>query len=232
MNATGFTAVDRAESEQDQANLVNGAYPGKLAAAAKEVGARFIHISTDYVFDGTSATPYKTTDTPNPQSAYGRSKLAGEISVQESGADYQIFRTAWLYGANGNCFPKTVARVLKEQGQMKVVNDQVGQPTWTMDLAELIIAHQDLEASARLRIVHATASGSCSWYEFACEIALSLGYDPEQAILPISTAEYSTPAKRPAYSVLDNKNETGLVIGDWRERWREAAPLVLAEYLK
>jgi dTDP-4-dehydrorhamnose reductase len=232
VNCVGYTQVDQAESEQPQANLVNGEYPGKLAAAAKEVDARLIHISTDYVFDGTSTTPYKTTDTPNPQSAYGRSKLAGEIALQESGADYQIFRTAWLYGANGNCFPKTVARVLKEQGQMKVVNDQFGQPTWTMDLAELIIAHQDIEESARPRIVHATASGSCSWHEFACEIALSLGYDPEKVILPITTAEYPTPAKRPAYSVLDNQNETGLVIGDWRERWREAAPLVLAEYLK
>ena len=232
VNCVGYTKVDQAESEQDQANLVNAVYPGKLAIAAKDLGARFIHISTDYVFDGTSSSPYKTTDTPNPQSAYGQSKLAGEIAVQESGADYQIFRTAWLYGANGSCFPKTVARVLKEQAQMKVVNDQVGQPTWTKNLAELIIAHQDVDASLRPRIVHATASGSCSWYEFACEIALSLGYDPDQVIIPITTAKYLTPAKRPAYSVLDNENETGLMIGNWRERWREAAPLVLAEYLK
>lgn len=232
VNCVGYTQVDQAETEQPQANLVNGEYAGKLAASAKEVGARFIHISTDYVFDGTSTTPYKTTDTPNPQSVYGRSKLAGEIAVQESGADYQIFRTAWLYGANGNCFPKTVARALKEQGHMKVVNDQIGQPTWTKDLAELIIAHQDVNASARPRIVHATASGSCSWYEFACEIAMSLGYNPAEVIIPISTAAYPTPAKRPAYSVLDNQNETGVVIGDWRERWKEAAQLVLAEYLK
>ncbi len=231
LNATGYTAVDKAESDQNEANQVNGEFPRTLASAAKELGARFVHISTDYVFDGTSNTPYKTTGIPNPQSAYGRSKLAGEIAVQESGADYQIFRTAWLYGANGNCFPKTVARVLKEQGQMKVVADQIGQPTWTRDLAELIIAHQDLEASARPRIVHGTASGSCSWYEFACEIALSLGYDPNKVIIPITTAEYPTPAKRPAYSVLDNVNETGLIIGNWRERWKEAAPLVLAEYL-
>jgi dTDP-4-dehydrorhamnose reductase len=231
VNFVGYTKVDRAESEQDQANLVNAVYPEKLALASKELGARFVHISTDYVFDGTTSSPYKTTDTPNPQSAYGRSKLAGEIALQESAADYQIFRTAWLYGANGNCFPKTVARALKERGQMKVVNDQIGQPTWTKDLAELIIAHQNIEASVRPRIVHATASGSCSWYEFACEIALSLGYDPDQVIIPITTAEYPTPAKRPAYSVLDNQNETGLLIGVWRERWREAAPLVLAEYL-
>jgi dTDP-4-dehydrorhamnose reductase len=231
-NAVGYTAVDKAESVPDQAELVNAEYPKKLALAAKDLGSRFIHISTDYVFDGNSSSPYKTTDAPNPQSAYGRSKLAGEIAVQESGADYQIFRTAWLYGASGNCFPKTVARVLKEQGQMEVVHDQVGQPTWTKDLAELIIAHQDVDASMRPRIVHATASGSCSWFEFACEIALSLGYDPDQVIIPITTAEYPTPAKRPAYSVLENRNETGLIIGDWRQRWREAAPLVLAEYLK
>jgi len=231
VNCVGYTQVDKAESATDEANLVNGEFPRTLALAAKELHARFVHISTDYVFDGTSNTPYKTTDMPNPQSAYGRSKLAGEIAVQESGADYQIFRTAWLYGANGNCFPKTVARVLREQGQMKVVADQIGQPTWTKDLAELIIAHQDLEASARPRIVHATASGSCSWYEFACEIASSLGYDPNEVIIPITTAEYPTPAKRPAYSVLDNVNETGLIIGNWRERWKEAAPLVLAEYL-
>jgi dTDP-4-dehydrorhamnose reductase len=231
INAVGFTAVDNAEAEQEEASLINAEYPRKLSLAARGLGSRFLHISTDYVFDGTSTLPYKTTDTPNPQSAYGRSKLAGEIAVQESGADYQIFRTAWLYGANGNCFPKTVARVLKEQGVIRVVNDQIGQPTWTKDLAELIIAHQDVNASARPRIVHATASGSCSWYEFACEIAASLGYIPDQVIIPITTAEYPTPAKRPAYSVLDNQNETGLVIGDWRNRWKEAAPLVLAEYL-
>jgi len=231
-NATGYTAVDTAETEKDQANLVNCEYPKMLALVSKDLRARFIHISTDYVFDGTSTTPYKTTDTPVPQSVYGRSKLAGEIAVQQSGADYQIFRTAWLYGANENCFPKTVARVLNEKGQMKVVNDQIGQPTWTKDLAELIIAHQDVESGLRPRMVHATASGSCSWYEFACEIAISLGYDPEKVIIPTTTAEYPTPAKRPAYSVLENQNATGLVIGDWRERWREAAPLVLAEYLK
>jgi len=216
VNAVAYTAVDKAESEPDLAMLVNGGYAGVLALVAKKLGARFVHISTDYVFDGNSHSPYKPTHKTNPQSAYGRSKLAGEIAVQETGADYQIFRSAWLYGANGNCFPTTVARVLREQGQMKVVNDQVGQPTWTRDLAELIIAHQDLEASSRPRIVHSTASGSCSWYEFACEIALSLGYDPKKVVIPITTAEYPTPAKRPAYSVLENQNDTGFVIVVWR----------------
>jgi dTDP-4-dehydrorhamnose reductase len=229
VNCVAYTAVDKAESEPDQARIVNGEYAGKLASVAKELGARFVHISTDYVFDGTSNTPYRPEDRTNPQSAYGRSKLAGEIAVQESGADYQIFRTAWLYGANGPCFPKTVQRVLGQAGSMKVVADQVGQPTWTVDLAKLIIAHSKLDQAARPRIVHGTASGQASWFDFASEIARSLGHDSEKVVQPITTADYPTPAMRPAYSVLDNQNETGLSIGDWRERWQEAAGLVLGK---
>jgi dTDP-4-dehydrorhamnose reductase len=229
VNCAAYTAVDKAESEPDQAMLVNGEYAGKLALVAKELGSRFVHISTDYVFDGSSDTPYQPEHKTNPQSAYGRSKLAGEIAVKESSADYQIFRTAWLYGANGPCFPKTVQRVLGQAGSMKVVADQIGQPTWTLDLAKLIIAHSKLDRAARPRIVHGTASGQASWFDFASEIARSLGHDPEKAVQPITTADYPTPAKRPAYSVLNNQNETGLIIGDWRERWQEAAGLVLGK---
>jgi dTDP-4-dehydrorhamnose reductase len=112
---------------------------------------------------------------------------------------------------------------------MKVVADQIGQPTWTLDLAKLMIAHSKLDQAARPRIVHGTASGEASWFEFAQEIGKSLGYDPEKVVQPITTAEYPTPAKRPSYSVLDNQNETGLLIGDWRERWQEAAGLVLGK---
>ena len=231
-NCVAYTAVDKAESEPDLAMLVNGEYAGKLALVAMELGARFVHISTDYVFEGDSGTPCQPQHKTNPQSAYGRSKLAGEIAVQESGADYHIFRTAWLYGANGPCFPKIVQRVLGEAGSMKVVADQIGQPTWTVDLAKLIIAHSKLEQSARPRIVHGTASGQASWFDFASEIAKSLGHDPEKVVIPTTTADYPTPAKRPAYSVLDNQNETGLVIGDWRERWKEAAADVLAGSLE
>jgi dTDP-4-dehydrorhamnose reductase len=227
VNAVAYTAVDKAESEPEQAMLVNGEYAGKLALIAKELGSMLVHISTDYVFDGNSDAPYQPEHKTNPQSAYGRSKLAGEIAVQESGADYQIFRTAWLYGANGPCVPKTVQRVLGQGGSMKVVADQVGQPTWTLDLAKLIIAHSKLDQAARPRIVHGTASGQSSWFDFASEIARSLGYDSASAVLPTTTADYPTLAKRPAYSVLDNQNETGLFIGDWRERWQEAAGEVL-----
>jgi dTDP-4-dehydrorhamnose reductase len=229
VNAVAYTAVDKAESEPDRAMLINGGYAGKLASVAKELGARFVHISTDYVFDGKLDAPYQLEDKTNPQSAYGRSKLAGEIAVQESGADCQIFRTAWLYGANGPCFPKTVQRVLGQAGSMNVVADQIGQPTWTVDLAKLIIAHSELDQAAHPSIIHGTASGQASWFDFASEVARSLGHDPSKAVQPITTADYPTPAKRPAYSVLDNQNETGLVIGDWRERWQEAAGLVLGK---
>lgn len=229
VNAVAYTNVDKAESNLEELQRVNVEYAKKLAEVAKQFGSRFIHLSTDFVFDGNSSVPYETTDTPNPQSAYGKSKLSGEVAVQESGADFQILRTAWLYGENGHCFPRTVAKILREKGRMSVVSDQVGQPTWTKDLAEQIIEHQKQDSRIRPTIVHATSSGSGSWFDFACEVALSLGYDPEKVITPITTAEYPTPARRPAYSVLNNQNETGLVIGDWRERWRLAAGLVLAE---
>jgi dTDP-4-dehydrorhamnose reductase len=228
VNAVAYTAVDKAESEPDQAMLVNGEYAGKLALVAKELGARFVHISTDYVFDGNTDAPYQTEDSTNPQSVYGQSKLAGEVAVRESGADYQIFRTAWLYGANGSCFPKTVQKTLYEAGSINVVADQIGQPTWTVDLAKLIIAHSTLDRGASARIVNGTASGKASWFDFASEIAASLGYNPGKLVKPITTADFPTPARRPAYSVLDNQNVTGLVIGDWRERWQEAATEVLS----
>jgi dTDP-4-dehydrorhamnose reductase len=151
------------------------------------------------------------------------------VAVQESGADYQIFRTAWLYGANGPCFPKTVKKMLADSGLIKVVADQIGQPTWTNDLAMLILAHSKSDASTRPRTIHATASGQASWFEFAEEIARTLGYNPKEVIQAITTVDHPKPAKRPAFSVLDNQNETGLAIGDWRQRWKEAATLVLGE---
>lgn len=229
VNAVGYTNVDQAESNPAELHRVNVEYAQKLAEVSKHLGSRFAHISTDFVFNGESRAPYETTDSPNPLSAYAKSKLSAEIAVRESKADYQIFRTAWLYGEYGNCFPRTVARILQDKGRMSVVDDQVGQPTWTKDLAKLIIAHQKTDSGLRQKIIHATSSGACSWYEFACEAALSLGYDSKEVIFPISTADYPTPARRPAYSVLNNSNETGLVIGDWRERWRLAAPLVFAK---
>ncbi len=224
VNAVAFTAVDKAESEIYEANTVNGIYAGLLAQAAKIAGARFIHISTDYVFEGSSNAPYKVDEPINPQNAYGKSKALGEQLVTESGADYSILRTAWLYGANGRCFPKVMTELLSKNGNVRVVCDQFGQPTWTRDLAEMVLKVLQLQKMPRM--VHAVSSGKASWAEFAKEVALSIGLSAN-AIHEISSDEFPTAAKRPAWSVLDNSSDVLTPIGDWRERWREAAPEVL-----
>jgi dTDP-4-dehydrorhamnose reductase len=224
VNAIAFTAVDKAESEIYEANTVNGIYAGLLAQAAKIAGARFIQISTDYVFDGTASTPYKVDEQINPQTAYGKSKALGEQLVAESGADYSILRTAWLYGANGRCFPKVMAELLKKSGSVGVVSDQFGQPTWTRDLAEMVL--QVLQIEEMPRIVHAVSSGKATWSDFAKEVAISVGLHTD-SIVEIKTEEFPTAAKRPAWSVLDNSSDVVTAIGDWRERWHEAAPEVL-----
>ncbi|MFM1787159.1 MAG: hypothetical protein RL228_1109 [Actinomycetota bacterium] len=226
VNAVAFTAVDKAETEIYEANTVNGIYAGILSQASKIAGARFIHISTDYVFDGFSASPYKVDETTKPQTEYGKSKALGEQLVIESGSDYSILRTAWLYGANGRCFPKVIAELLRKNGNVSVVSDQIGQPTWTRDLAELVL--QVLQLPDMPKIVHATASGQTSWAEFAKEVAQSIGLSSD-SVIEISTVEFPTAAKRPAWSVLDNSSAELTSIGDWRERWREAAPEVLRE---
>jgi dTDP-4-dehydrorhamnose reductase len=224
VNAVAFTAVDTAETEIYEANTVNGVYAGLLAQASKIAGARFVHISTDYVFDGLSNSPYKVDEPLNPQSSYGKSKALGEQLVTDSGADYSILRTAWLYGANGRCFPKVMAELLEKNGSVRVVSDQHGQPTWTRDLAEVVI--QVLKLHEMPRIVHAVSSGQATWAEFAKEVAKSIGKG-ENSVEEILSAEYLTPAKRPAWSVLNNSSSVLAPIRDWRERWRVAAPEVL-----
>jgi dTDP-4-dehydrorhamnose reductase len=219
INAVGYTAVDKAEAEPGLANKVNGEYPEKLAIVSKNLGAKFYHISTDYVFDGLSTTPYKTNHARNPQGAYGRSKAIGEELVEASGADYTIFRTAWLYGQHGRCFPKVIHGKAATGEQSRVVNDQFGQPTWTKDLAGQIFAFSKL--STQPRIVHAVSSGKASWFEFAKEVV------GDYQVEPVSTDEFVTAAKRPAFSVLDNSSELVEPIGDWRERWQQAKTEVL-----
>lgn len=227
VNAVAFTAVDRAETEIYEANTVNGIYAGTLAQAAKIAEARFIHISTDYVFDGLSSAPYKVDEQINPQTAYGKSKALGEQLVAESGADYAILRTAWLYGANGRCFPKVMTELLKKNGHVRVVNDQLGQPTWTRDLAEMVLRVLRLEEMPR--VVHAVSSGKATWADFAKEVALSIGLSVD-SIDGISSNEFPTAAKRPAWSVLENASDVLVPIGDWRERWTVAAPSVLKDF--
>jgi dTDP-4-dehydrorhamnose reductase len=221
INAVGYTAVDKAESEPGVANRVNGEYPEKLAKVSKHLDARFFHISTDYVFDGLATTPYKTNHPRNPQGAYGLSKVIGEELIENSGASYTIFRTAWLYGAHGKCFPKVINDKASKGENLRVVNDQFGQPTWTKDLAAQVFAFSKL--STQPRIVHAVASGKASWFEFAKEVVGAY------AVEPVSTDEFVTAAKRPAFSVLDNSSQLIEPIGDWRERWKLAKTEVLGE---
>jgi dTDP-4-dehydrorhamnose reductase len=219
VNAVAYTAVDKAESEIELANLVNGDYAGKLARASKIVDARFLHLSTDYVFDGNSEIAYATNAIPNPQGAYGRSKLLGEKLVEESGANYTIFRTAWLYGAHGRCFPKVMHEKALQGDPLRVVNDQFGQPTWTKDLAEQILGYAQLDNAPA--IVHSVSSGKASWLDFATEI---VGDHPIESV---SSREFVTAAKRPKYSVLDNSSKLVTPIADWKERWLVAKTNVL-----
>jgi dTDP-4-dehydrorhamnose reductase len=219
VNAVAYTAVDKAESELELANLVNGEYAGKLAQAAKSVGAKFMHISTDYVFDGSATSPYPTNAPTNPQSAYGSSKLLGENLVADSGANYTIFRTAWLYGKHGRCFPKVIFEKASRKDPLRVVKDQFGQPTWTKDLAQQVFAFAELGDAPD--IVHAVSSGKASWFAFAKEVV------GDYPIEPVSSSEFVTAARRPNYSVLDNSSFQVTPIDDWRKRWQAAKSEVL-----
>jgi dTDP-4-dehydrorhamnose reductase len=228
VNAVGYTHVDKAEQELYEANTVNSIYAGKLAEAAAILGAKYFYISTDYVFDGESESPYSVTAETNPQSVYGQSKELGEQLVAQSGATYTIFRTSWLYGANGKNFAKTIAAKLLEKLEVRIVNDQVGTPTWTRDLAEVIYQHGVMDFNEK--IVHAVASGYGSWFDFAREVSGAMSDGKNYVLSSVSTDETPTAAKRPALSALDNSETKGPIIGDWRERWKVAAPSVLAEF--
>lgn len=224
VNCIAFTDVDMAETQPEVSNLVNGFFPQMLAKAAELTGAKFIHVSSDYVFDGTTKVPYRIDDATCPLTAYGESKLLGELLIQETDANFTILRTAWLYGAKGNCFPKTIARKLGS-GPIKVVNDQFGQPTWTNDLAAFI-----LETGALVKlpaILHSVSSGQTTWFEFACRIVESLGKDPEKHIVPCSSLEFGATANRPKFSVLENTNLFVKPIGQWDFRWSVASQQVL-----
>lgn len=226
VNCIAYTAVDRAESEIEEANRVNAYFAGALANAALISGKRLIHISTDYVFGGDTDRPWKTSDVKTPQNAYGKSKSMGEDLVLQSGADCCVIRTAWLYGEFGNCFPKTIAKKLAADGSARVISDQFGQPTWTRDLAIRIIkvAYEKVIP----QIMHIASSGVASWADFAKEVAKSSGYK-ESSITEISSRELSAAAHRPSKSMLENSTTPVDPIGNWRERWTIAAPSVVGE---
>ena len=227
VNCAAYTAVDDAETHEPQAFAVNAMGAGNLARAARRAGARLVHLSTDYVFDGTATTPYPEDGALAPASAYGRTKGAGEWAVRAECADHLVVRTAWLYGAGGPCFPKTIARVAAERGGIDVVDDQIGQPTWTADLADLIV--RLVAAGAPSGIYHGASSGQVSWHGFAREIVAAAGLDP-QIVRPTTSAAFVRPAPRPAYSVLGHEAlvAAGVTpIGPWDQRWAVAAAAVL-----
>lgn len=223
INAAAYTRVDDAESNEDAAFAVNATGAGNLALAAAENGAILVQISTDYVFDGTATTPYPE-DTPRgPVSAYGRSKAEGErLVLTANGARSYIVRTAWLYGAHGPNFAKTMLGLAATREQVAVVTDQVGQPTWTLDLARKIV--EMIDVSAPYGIYHGTNTGEASWFDFAREVFSNAGLDPDR-VTPTDSSAFIRPAPRPAYSVLghDAWDAADLdPLRDWREALAEA----------
>ncbi len=221
INCAAYTAVDLCEQQGDAAYKSNAIGPKNLAIAANEIGAKLVHISTDYVFDGEgnkdelgNIRPYYETDVTNPQSAYGRTKLEGEKFIIQNLNKYFIIRTAWLYGEGKN-FVRTMINLSKNNAKVKVVNDQIGSPTSTAELANMI---ENLIETEEYGIYHGTCEGYCSWYDLTCEIYGLLNINTK--VIPVTTDEFPRPARRPKYSVLENKklNELGLYkFKTWQE---------------
>jgi len=231
INAAAYTAVDKAESERDEARAGNALGPAYLAEAAAQAGARLIHISTDFIFDGMSSAPYLPGDRPAPLGVYGASKLEGERAVLEAlPGRALVLRTAWVYAATGRNFLLTMLRLMREKGAVRVVADQIGTPTSADSIARAIWALADRPAVHGIH--HWTDAGVASWYDFAVAIAeeaVVQGLLPKPAVVtPISTAEYPTPARRPRFSVLDTRS-TREAIGSLPPHWRASLRSVLAE---
>jgi dTDP-4-dehydrorhamnose reductase len=223
INAAAYTKVDDAESHEAEAAMVNAVGAGNLARAAASAGAILVHISTDYVFDGHSTTPYDEEAPTHPATAYGRTKADGERRVLDAHADGTfLVRTAWLYGQHGPNFARTMLALGSQRPEVSVVADQIGQPTWTLDLARQIVTL--LDSDAPYGIYHGTASGQASWFDFAKEVFTLGGLDPER-VTAIDGSAFVRPAPRPAYSVLGHEawTDAGLEpMRDWRVALAEA----------
>jgi dTDP-4-dehydrorhamnose reductase len=231
VNAAAYTAVDRAEQEEQLATIVNGTAVGVLAVEARKSGALLIHYSTDYVFDGTKGSPYTEDDLPNPINAYGRSKLAGEKAIEEAGADHLILRTSWVYAARGHNFLRTVLRLARECDELRMVVDQIGAPTWAREIADAtaLMVRQACGERARASftsgVFNVTAAGATSWHGLAEAIL-----DQEMSrqgvqrnrpkVYPISSLEYPVPAARPKNSRLAStrlRERFGIALADWKQ---------------
>lgn len=221
INAAAYTAVDKAESEPEQAHLINCIGAKNLAETCKEFNAKLIHISTDFVFDGSKNSLYNETDLPNPKGVYGQTKLEGEIAIQEVFDAYFIIRTSWVYSQFGNNFMKTMLRLASERTSLSIVNDQIGTPTNAVDLAECLVTiiteHSKLN-TVHYGIYNFSNEGQCSWFDFAKKI-----FEINQVkidVIPIPTTQFPTPAERPKYSVLDKtkiKSTFGIEIKPWEQ---------------
>jgi dTDP-4-dehydrorhamnose reductase len=237
LNTAAYNAVDRAESEPDMALKVNSVAPGLLADECRDLGALLIHFSTDYVFDGKRTTPYSEEDEAAPLSVYGRSKLAGEQAVRAAKGRALIFRTAWLYSDRGDNFVGTMRRLARQKSELRVVNDQTGTPTWVESLSEAVRKICGIALSPRGRaiseespIYHATCSGETTRYDFVRAILEDLARkepkEPMARLIPIPSADYPTPARRPKYSVLSNaklERDFGVRLPEWRSAFTHFA---------
>jgi dTDP-4-dehydrorhamnose reductase len=224
-NAAAWTDVDAAEDDEDAAYAANAVAPAHLAVAAANVDARFVHVSTDYVFPGDATAPYEPTDAVGPRSAYGRTKLAGEAAALSVTGDAYVVRTAWVYGATGRNFVKTMLRLERERDTVSVVDDQRGSPTWSADLARGLVELGSFDVPAG--VYHCTNGGDTTWFEFTRAVFAELGADPSR-VLPTTSDAFPRPAPRPSYSVLSDEA--------WRKagltplpQWRDALHAAFAE---
>ena len=230
INPAAYTAVDKAEEEPDLAMTVNALAPGLLAKAAKKVGAGLIHYSTDYIFDGCSEIPYKEEDPPNPLNVYGKTKLAGEKAIAEVGVPFLIIRTSWVYSLHGKNFLKTIEKLAEEKDTIKVIDDQIGAPTWARSVA--LKTHQILKQCLNKKwletkdcnlsgIFHVTSQGKTSWYGFAREVLNMSNTSQNIKLIAIPTSDYPTPATRPSNSLLNNE-KIQKVFGLDMPHWEDA----------
>lgn len=227
VHSAAFTKVDQAEQDIEGAYAVNAYGTRNIAMAAHDHRAKMIYISTDYVFDGQSQFPYNEFDTTNPQSIYGKSKLAGEQFVKQWVPRHYILRTSWVFGEYGQNFVKTMISLARERDELNVVHDQIGSPTYTVDLSEFIVQLLDKELYG---IYHASNTGSCTWYEFCKEILFQAGLDHVK-VNPVTTTEFLRPAPRPAYSIMDHMSIRLNDLNDLRH-WKEALKAFLSDAYK
>lgn len=230
INCAAYTAVDKAETDVEKAYLVNEKAVENIAIAARQEGAKVIHISTDFVFDGRSEIPYTEDMEPNPLSVYGRSKLKGEEALRAVGGEWMIIRTSWLYSEYGNNFVKTMIRLMNERDRLTIVDDQRGAPTYAADLVEMIIhiLQYTEENEWKTGIYHFSNRGETTWFGFAEEIKRLAGIDKCE-LVPVKTEEYGAPASRPAYSVMDLSKICAafhVEIPEWKEALRRCVGLL------